>query len=259
MARSCPLDLEVLIERPFATRRSVSVGDTLAVSRLPDSPGCPAVVVGIFEPPPDPSRLVVERPRFIFHLPQLAGLLDRPAEVDRYSVALRDGQDPGAVASSLNQRLAGAQALPTAQVTARSSTTFQVVSRFHEAIGAITLVAGGAFLACIMILKVQERRTQVAALRLIGISKRTLGAWIVAETTVVSLVGGAAGFGLGQLASWIINGYYQAAYDTTLVFSLITPIIVVKALFLAIVLGLVAGLLAALRLFRVQPLVEAGR
>ena len=62
----------------------------------------------------------------------------------------------------------GAQVLPTAEVAERASTTFRVVSRFQAAIAGITLVAGGVFLACIMVMKVQERRAAVAAARLGG-------------------------------------------------------------------------------------------
>ena len=46
------------------------------------------------------------------------------------------------------------------------------MSRFHRAIGVITIVASAIFLLCIMLLKVDERRRDVAALRLMGISNR---------------------------------------------------------------------------------------
>jgi len=216
-------------------------------------------VAGIFEPRADPATLTRDRPRILFHLPQLAAFTGRPDEVDRFSVRLRSGADTAAAAERLAGYLPGARVLPTAEVARRSSTTFEVVRRFHRAIALITLVAGAVFLACIMVLKVQERRGPVAALRLIGVSRRTLFAWILAEAALVSVVGGALGVGIGKAASAVINRYYRGVYGTGLTFSLVTPGTVEQALVLAVGLGLAAGAAAALHLLSRDPLLEVGR
>jgi putative ABC transport system permease protein len=193
----------------------------------------------------------------LFHLPQLASLTGREDEVDRFSVRLVPGADVDSAARRLAPFLPGARVVPTAEVARRSSTTFAVVQRFHRAIGIITLVAGAVFLACIMVLKVQERRGAVAALRLIGVSRRTLFAWILAEAALVSVVGGAIGIGLGEAASALINHHYRSVYHTALVFSRVTPGTIERALVLAVVLGLAAGAGAALHLLSRDPLREA--
>lgn len=255
----CPPDLEILVERAFARTRGLAPGDRVTLSADPDSPRCSAKVAGVFEPPPDPSRLTSERPRLLFHLPQLAALVGRSGEVDHFTVRLAPGSDAERTATELERLLPGTQVLPTATVSDRASTTFEVVSRFHRAIGVITLVAGGVFLACIMILKVQERRTPIAAARLAGVSGRTLLGWLVAEAALVSFIGGLLGLGLGYAASAAINAYYQGAYETTLVFSHVTGETVMRAIALALGLGLAAGLVAAARLFSDNPLEEVGR
>ncbi len=255
----CPLELEILVERAFARARGLAPGDRVTLSADPDSPRCSAAVAGVFEPPPDPSRLTSERPRLLFHLPQLAALVGRSGEVDHFTVRLAPGSDAERTATELERLLPGTQVLPTATVSDRASTTFEVVSRFHRAIGVITLVAGGVFLACIMILKVQERRTPIAAARLAGVSGRTLLGWLVAEAALVSFIGGLLGLGLGYAASAAINAYYQGAYETTLVFSHVTGETVMRAIALALGLGLAAGLVAAARLFSDNPLEEVGR
>jgi putative ABC transport system permease protein len=193
------------------------------------------------------------------HLPQLADLLGRTGEVDRFAVRVRPGTNIGVLRDDLDAQLVGAQVVPTDDVIGRASTTFEVVERFHRAIGWITLGAGGAFLACIMILKVQERRLSIAALRLLGTSRRTLMGWLVLEAAIISTAGGMLGIAIGGLASAIINRYYQWSYDTTLLFSVVTPDVVVQALGLALGLGLVAGGAAMFRLLAVHPLEEAGR
>ena len=153
----------------------------------------------------------------------------------------------------------GTRVVSAEVVAARVSTTFRVVQRFHRAIGLITITAGGVFLACIMTLKVQERRTQVAALRLVGVSRQTLLAWLLLEAALVSVVGGILGIGIGSLASLLINEFYQRAYQTTLEFSVVTGGTVRLGLVLAVVLGLLAGAVGALRLLQVDPLQEVGR
>ena len=255
----CPPNLEVLVERPFATSKGIVPGDELRVRAAPDGESCPAQVAGLFTPPADPSKLTVERPRVLFHVPQLTALTDRRSEVDHFTLRLTPGADAEAVAEELEPLLPGTQVLTTAEVADQSSTTFLVVSRFHRAIGIITMIAGGVFLACIMTLKVQERRAPIAAARLVGLPRRILMGWTVAEAAMVSTIGGLLGLGLGIAASRVINAYYQRAYETTLVFSHVTGEMIVQALALAIVLGMAAGVYASLRLFATDALKEVGR
>lgn len=254
----CPPGLEVLAEAGFATRTGIEPGDSLRVGPTPEA-ACVARVAGTFVPPPDPATLTRERPRFLFHLPELAWLAERPDAVDRFTLKLRPGADPDSVAAFLGPVMPGARVMSAAELADQSSATFNVIRRFHVAIAWITLTASGVFLACLMILRVQQRRLPVAALRLTGVSRRTLFLWLLLETTAISVLGGVVGLGIGALASDAINAFYQRRYDTALLFSLIGPDSLLPALGLAVVLGLGAGCVAAALLLRSDPLVEAGR
>lgn len=262
----CPTDLELLVERSFGGRAGLVVGSSLHIGDDPSTP-CPATVAGTFEPPADPATLTRERPRLLLHLPDLGRLANRPDEVDRFTLLLRStaaAAEPSAAANDSVARLIGAlipgaQVLGADELAERSSTTFRVIQRFHIAIAWITLSASGVFLACLMTLRVQQRRVPVAALRLGGISRRTLFLWLMLETTLISLFGGLAGLGIGYLASDAINAFYQRRYDTSLLFSLIGPEATLPALVLAVILGLGAGGMAAALLLRTDPLEEVGR
>ncbi len=249
----------MLVERPYATSAGLRAGMRVSVRSAPEASGCPARVAGVFETPPDPSQLTASRPRVVLHLPHLQTLADRSDEVDHFTVALRPDVDAAAVADDLAPLLVGAQAWSTEDVARRASTTFQVVARFHAAIAGITLVAGGVFLTCIMVLKVQERRVAVSAARLAGVPRRILLGWTVAEAALLSSVGGVAGLGVGLGASWIVNAHYQRVYDTTLAFSRVTGEIALQALGLATLLGMGAGLIASYRLLKGDPLREVAR
>jgi len=220
---------------------------------------CPILIAGIFDPAADPAELTRERPRLVFHLADLQRLSGRLGGVDRFSIRLKQGVDADAVAVRLQALMPGTQVFPAETVAVRASTTFEVVRRFHRAIAIITLTAGGVFLACIMVLKVQERRFQVAALRLVGISRRTLLLWLMIEATIVSVLGGFIGIGLGYAASHLINAFYQRSYQTSLSFSVVTPGTLELGLGLAVGLGMLAGLVAVRRLLVVDALAEVGR
>ena len=256
---SCPDPLELLVERGLAERYGIGPGARVRVGPEPDAPGCPATVAGVFEPEADPSEIARDRRRIILHLPELAALAGRADEVDRFSVRLVDPADAEELAGRFGSLMPGTRALRAGEVAARASTTFEVVRRFHRAIGLITITAGGVFLACIMTLKVQERRSQVAALRLVGISNRTLLSWLMLEAALVSALGGVLGIAIGRAASGVINAYYQRVYATTLDFSIVTGETIAIGLALAVVLGLIAGGVGSVRLLQVDALEEVGR
>ena len=190
------------------------------------------------------------------HLQRLAGYENR---VDRFAVATRGPAATERTLSAIERAAFGFRAYRSADVAAGSSRTFEVVRRFHRAIGVITIVASAIFLLCILLLKVEERRRDVAALRLIGLSRRTVVLALVLEAALVSLVGTAVGLLTGWLGTLFINVHYRAVYRTPLTFAAITPGVVVLSASLAVALGVVAGFLAARRLARTPPLSLFGR
>jgi putative ABC transport system permease protein len=112
---------------------------------------------------------------------------------------------------------------------------------------------------CIMVLKVEERRRDIAALRLMGISRVSVVRSIVIEAALVAVLGSVLGVVIGWAVSLVVNWHYQALYRTPLYFSIVTPPIVVFAVALSLILGIGAGLLASLRLVRTPPLALFGR
>jgi putative ABC transport system permease protein len=109
------------------------------------------------------------------------------------------------------------------------------------------------------LLKVEERRRDIAALRLLGISSRSIVRSVIVEAALIATLGSALGVAIGWTASAIVNWHYRGVYRTPLTFSLVTPAIVGFAVVLSLVLGTVAGYLAARRLVGVPPLSLFGR
>jgi putative ABC transport system permease protein len=193
------------------------------------------------------------------HLDQLQRISGYGDRVDRFAVATTPAADIPSLIERINRVAFGFKAYRSRDIAVETSRTFQVVSRFHRAIGIITIVASSVFLLCIMVLKVEERRRDIAALRLMGISRSTVVRSIIIEAAVVAVLGSALGIVLGWAVSLFVNWHYQALYQTPLEFSILTTPIVVAAVALSLALGIGAGVLASLRLARTPPLELFGR
>ena len=249
----------IAIERRLAERMGLAVGDTVRLGTHPDSLSASAIVGAIYEPAPDPASVTRRELNVRLHLPDLARLLDAPDRVDRIGVKLTPGAHPDTVAARLNQLAFGFRAHPSASIAAGSSQTFRVVSRFHRAIAVISIVASAVFLLCIMLLKVEERRKDAAVMRLIGVRRRTIFGALVLEAIAVALIGSVVGVALAVAAGAVTNAYYRQVFETALIFSSITPGIVLFSVLLSLLLGVAAGVVAALRLIHTPPLVLWGR
>ena len=216
-------------------------------------------MAAITKPSADPSDVSRQEYRVRMHLDQLQSLTSYGDRVHRFAVQSRGGLSLDRAVAAIDAAAFGFVAHRSKDVAVETSATFAVVSRFHRAIGVITVVASAIFLLCILLLKVDERRRDVAALRLSGISRATIVKSIVIEASVITLLGTAFGLAVGWVATVVVNVHYQGVYRTPLRFALVTPKTVLFALTLSIVLGVVAGALAALRLARAHPLELLGR
>ncbi|MEO5799604.1 MAG: FtsX-like permease family protein [Gemmatimonadales bacterium] len=246
--------LEIAVERRFADDAKVHIGDTVWIAASADAPEHAARVVAVTEPAADPATIMRRDYRVRLHLPDLAAILGQPDRVDRFGVGLEPGVDPDSAAERLNRVAFGYQVFRSSEIASQSSTTFLVVSRFHRAIAIISILASAVFLLCLMVLKVEERRLDVAVLRFTGISRRTVFRSLLLEAMVVAVAGALLGTGIAAVASAIVNWYYQRTFSTALIFSLLQWRTILFAVVLSIVLGLGAGSLAAWRLVRTPPL-----
>ena len=250
----------IVVDERLAADAGLKIGDTVRISATPDdSSGAKAIIAGFARRSTDPAELARDEYRVYLHLDQLQSLLGYGDRVDRFAIATRGADATTRAIREINDAAFGFRAHRSRDIAVETSRTFQVVSRFHRAIGVITIVASAIFLLCILLLKVDERRRDVAALRLIGISRTTVMRSVIIEAAMVSVLGSAMGAGIGMVSSILVNQHYQALYRTPLRFSLVTPGILVFAVTLSLVLGIVAGYLAAQRLVRTPPLLLFGR
>jgi putative ABC transport system permease protein len=250
----------IAIDDRLAADLDLRIGDRVVVAAEPGSARVDTVrIAAIVRRRADPSEVARSEYRVRMHLDQLQRLVSYGDRVDRFAMLTSGGAATDSVLDRINAAAFGFRAYRSSEIAVETSKTFVVVSRFHRAIGVITIVASATFLLCIMLLKVDERRRDVAAMRLMGISRATVVRSVILESSAIALVGSAFGVALGFATSAFVNSHYQAVYRTPLRFAIVTPGTVAFSVALSLVLGVGAGALAARRLSRTPPLALFGR
>jgi putative ABC transport system permease protein len=160
---------------------------------------------------------------------------DQVVAVDRLLAPMVNPQAPEQVAVS---RPSDALA---ARIAVVSSSTTLVLG-----LGAIALLVGGVGIANVMFVSVLERRSEIGLRRALGATRGHIALQFLAESLLLSSLGGAVGVASGLGAT--------AAYATLQGWSiLVPPLAIESALAAAVFIGAAAGLYPALRASRLSP------
>ncbi len=253
--RSSAEPVPILISRQLSTRAHVAVGDVVTLATDPTGTTARTFrVAAIYEPTPDPMRFTAERLEARVHLHDLVELTADAAvpasadAVDTINVRLIDPADAGQFASDLTARMPGLTVRPTSRPP--EGDPFAVLDRFHLAIAIVTVVGSTAFLLALMVIRAEERRETIGALRLLGISRRSLLIEVAIEGVLIAAAGAVFGALVAFGAERIVNRVFQTRYDTTLVFVRVTASIALRSIAIAVPLGIVAGVGASWTLLR---------
>ncbi|MDF2772254.1 MAG: hypothetical protein K0S86_1748 [Geminicoccaceae bacterium] len=260
VAPAASAERTIAIDERLAADAGLRAGDRVMIASEPGAARVDTVrIAAIVKRRADPSEVARSDYRIRMHLDHLQRLIGYGDRVDRFAIQTAGGAATDSVLQRVNATAFGFRAYRSEAIAVETSKTFQVVSRFHRAIGVITIVASATFLLCIMLLKVDERRRDVAAMRLMGISQSTVVRSVMLESSFVALAGSLVGVALGLVVAWFVNDHYQAVYRTPLRFAIVTPGTVAVSVALSLLLGIGAGALAARRLARTAPLTLFGR
>ena len=197
------------------------------------------------------------------HLPDFVALTTDPRDpsaadsVDAVNVRLVDPAEADRFAADVTARMPTLEVRPTTRPP--EGDPFGALDRFHLAISLVTIAGSTAFLLALMVIRAEERRATIGAMRLLGISRRTLLMEVAVEGLVIAAAGAVFGTILALGAEGVVNRIFQARYDTTLVFIHVTRSIALRALAIAVPLGVAAGIGASWTLLRRDILSLVGR
>ncbi|HQU79086.1 MAG TPA: FtsX-like permease family protein [Azonexus sp.] len=172
---------------------------------------------------------------------------DRIGRLTRIDLRLAEGVMPGAARSALQALLPAGVLIEVPEAAADQAANLSRAYRVNlTLLAAIALLTGGFLVFSAQALSVVRRRTEFAFLRALGLARRSLFGWLLAEGAMVGLAGGVVGVVLGHGLAWgalaVLGGDLGAGY-----FSGLTPVLKfqpqVTAVYVA--LGLLAGIAGA--------------
>ncbi|NCN39124.1 MAG: FtsX-like permease family protein, partial [Candidatus Aenigmarchaeota archaeon] len=124
---------------------------------------------------------------------------------------------------------------------------------FTIGIAGISAVVGGLGVMNTMIMSVMERRREIGVLKAIGATNSYVIRMILIESTIISLIGGLLGLGVGYLGSKAIGAFSGGQAQ-----GIVTSNLALNSMLFALFLGVVGGLYPARKASQLSP-VEALR
>lgn len=134
----------------------------------------------------------------------LQDLADRPDRASFLMVALAPDVDPETTAEALRELLPAAEVASVSELVARAETRLSYFRQLSYILGAVSLVVTVLLVGTIMSVSISQRYGTIAALRAIGISRRSILTGLGLEGLALCAVAGLAGLGLGvATARWL--------------------------------------------------------
>jgi len=128
-----------------------------------------------------------------------------------------------------------------------------VLEVFAISVAAASISIGVLFLSSLMIIDVEDRRTDISIMRAIGISRRTIFFQTVRDSLVLSGIGAVVGLIPGGLGASTLDHYLRDLYGVNIEFASFEPIVVLSSFIYLLILVLVFSLVPAIRATTILP------
>jgi len=172
---------------------------------------------------------------------------------DRVSFLVVDIDDPSRaddVADALGEAFPELGVQTAGDVLAVIERGIRITDVVRLGISAIALIVGAIAVANTVLMSVFERTREFGVVRAVGARPRFLFGVVLAESVLLSIVGGLAGVFLGFAGAWIVN--IVSADLIGLDVAAITLRLILFSLAVALAMGLLSGLAPSARAARIQ-------
>jgi len=157
------------------------------------------------------------------------------------------------IADRINVQVPGVKALRPSDLVNAFKAGGQVFTAVAVAAAVLALVVGGLSVINTMFMAVSDRVREIGLKKAVGATTTNIMGEFLIEATLMGLIGGLIGYGLGVLLVVVRNTVFPAADGSTLF--LITPTLTALAIGFATVLGAGAGVFPAWRAASLDPVI----
>ena len=154
------------------------------------------------------------------------------------------------IADRINNQVSGVKATKPSTIVTAFKSGGAIFTAITTAAAVIALVIGGLSVVNTMFMAVAERVREIGLKKAVGATTLNIMSEFLVEATLIGVVGGLVGYGLGALVTIILNATTPPGQSTLF---LVTPALTVFAIGFAAVLGALAGILPAWRAARLDP------
>jgi len=156
------------------------------------------------------------------------------------------------IADRINGQVSGVKASKPSDLVNSFKQGGAIFTAITNAAALLALIIGGLSVANTMFMAVTERAREIGLKKAVGVSTLKIMGEFLAEATLIGVVGGVIGYGLGALITILVNASTPPGQSTLF---LITPNLTILAIGFATALGAIAGVLPAWRAARLDPVI----
>ena len=157
------------------------------------------------------------------------------------------------IADSINNQVTGVKATKPSDLVTGFKNGGAIFTAITTAAALLALIIGGLSVVNTMFMSVAERVREIGLKKAVGATTRNIMGEFLVEATLIGLIGGVVGYGLGVGVIVLRNTLFAPADGSSLF--LITPALTIFAIGFATALGAVAGVLPAWRAARLDPVI----
>jgi putative ABC transport system permease protein len=188
-----PQGAQLFVGTVAARRLRITPGSSLTVE------GRAFAVAGIYR-----SGISLEDGGVELPLATTQALSRRPGEISMVAISIAPGYRELDLERTIERAVPGTLALGDPSEVARVDTNSRIISQAALIVAVLAVVLGAVVVINTMAMAVIERRREFGVLAALGWSGLRISELILGETMTISLIGGAAGLGLGALTSGLV-------------------------------------------------------
>lgn len=202
------------------------------------------------------AQKALKDPSFVYLSPEVQAQIRQAAEfksediITSASVSWEDGKDPESLAKDIKNKVKGVSTISPADGKKMIESVSVLMNAIIVGSALIALLVGSLSVINTMIMSVSERKREIGIKKAVGAHDRHIIKEYLIESSMIGLLGGLMGLGLGSV---IVYGINKATEAKNIQIFQITPRLAIGSIVFAIVLGAVAGLYPAWHAARINP------